>query len=368
MKEPAVLAYLQDYAKPDRTMDIVPGEWWSLRDFSSSPPSDRTFHLAAGGRLVEEKAGAGSEGFGEFDYIPTVGIQNGYWSAGGINYYLAADQRADEAYSLTFTSEPFTEDVYLLGWPTVQLHASSSAKVATFVAKLADVAPDGASALIVDGSINGTRRESLSEPEPMTPGKIYELKAPMPPTGWILRRGHRLRLAISSSDFPNLWPTPYAARNRVYYGGRRGSRVTLPVVSRPELPAPEFLPPPALRSVGQSYGEVPTQEVTVDQVRGTVTIRKESAGTVELEDNLGSLYRGGRFHCTASSLNPAQASITGTHTYILKRDGDEFRIVAESSIRATEEVFHLVIHLNVTMNGEPFFQKKWMLSEPRRLL
>ena len=60
-----------------------------------------------------------------------------------MSFYLADDQRADEAYSLVYTTPPFEEEVRLLGWPRVVLHASSSAQVATFVAKLADVAPDG---------------------------------------------------------------------------------------------------------------------------------------------------------------------------------------------------------------------------------
>jgi hypothetical protein len=108
--------------------------------------------------------------------------------------------------------------------------------------------------------------------------------------------------------------------------------------------------------------------VTVDQIGGTVTVTNRTAGTTTLHDNLGTIRRSGAFRCTASSLNPAQASITGTHTFELKHHGDTIEVVAESSIRATETTFHLTIHLNVTKNGRPFFQKQWTLSEPRRLL
>src|SRR5262249_30560865 len=147
----------------------------------------------------------------EFDYEPAVGVQNGFWSAGGLTYYLPDDQRADEAHALNFVTEPFDKETALLGWPEVVLYASSSSKVATFVVKLSDVAPDGKSALITDGSLNGTRRKSLTDPEDMTPGEVYELNIPMQPTGWLIKRGHRLRVSISGSDFPNLWPTPMPA-------------------------------------------------------------------------------------------------------------------------------------------------------------
>src|SRR5207247_8375634 len=105
---------------------------------------------------------------------------------------------------------------------------------------------DGHSALIVDGSLNATRRRSLSDPKPMTPGEVSELNIPMNPTAWILPAGHRLRLAISGSDFPNLWPTPERAENRVYRDGSRPSRVILPVVPASTLAPPRFLPPPRL--------------------------------------------------------------------------------------------------------------------------
>src|SRR5262245_32872391 len=114
-----------------------------------------------------------------------------------MTFYLAGHQRADESYSLVYTTPPQREEVRLLGWPRVVLHASSSAKVATFVAKLADVAPDGRSALIVDGSLNATRRQSLTDPKPLTPGEVYELNVPMNPTGWVVPTGHRLGPAIS---------------------------------------------------------------------------------------------------------------------------------------------------------------------------
>ena len=64
----------------------------------------------------------------------------------------------------------------------------------------------------------------------MIPGETYELDIPMAATGWVIKPGHRLRLAVSSSDFPNLWPTPEKARNRIHRGGAQASRVILPTV------------------------------------------------------------------------------------------------------------------------------------------
>jgi len=233
----------------------------------------------------------------------------------------------------------------------VVLHASSSAKVATFVAKLADVAPDGSSALIVDGSLNGTRRESLTEPKPMKPGEVYELSIPMNPTGWVIEPGHRLRLAISGSDFPNLWPTPEKARNRVYRNGDHPSRVILPVVPAKGRKAPRFLPPPQLQPYIRSRVEPPRQQVLHDQITGTVTVLNRTANSLVLPENRGELSGEHRFRCTASSKDPSQASIVGTHTYALRREDGVFEISTESTIRAMATAFHITINLTVTRNA-----------------
>jgi putative CocE/NonD family hydrolase len=368
MKEPAVTVYMQEYTRPSRTLDITPGHWRSEADFPTDGARELTFYLGPDGHLSEKPTAQEGRTHDEFEYRPTVGLSNGYWSAGGIAFYLADDQRADEAYSLVYTSPPLGEEVRLLGWPRVILHACSSAKVATFVAKLADVSPDGSSVLIVDGSLNGTRRESLTDPKPMAPGEIYELNIPMNPTGWVLKPGHRLRLAIAGSDFPNLWPTPEKATDRIYRGGKYPSRIILPVVAAPKTEAPRFAPPPRLNAVVRSYGQPPQQQVLYDQITGAVTVRNRASGTVILPDNRGQVRSDHSFRCTASALDPAQASIVGTHIFVLQREDGTFEVTAESTIRATATAFHITVNLTVTRNGKPFFHKAWTASEPRRLL
>ncbi len=368
MKEPAVAVYMQEATRPQRTLDITPGQWRQEADFPVAGSRELTFYLQEGGALREQAGAPPRQAYEEYEYLPAVGVSNGYWSAGGISFYLADDQRADEAYSSVYTTPPLEQAVRLLGWPRVILHAASSARVATFVAKLADVAPDGHSVLIVDGSLNATRRKSLTDPQPLTPGEVYELDIPMNPTGWVIQPGHRLRLAVASSDFPNLWPTPERARNRIYRGGAYASRVILPAVPAASLEPPQLLPPSRLPAIVQSYGQPPRQQVVHDQITGAVTIVNHTGSTLVLPDNRGRVKREASFRCTASSRDPAQASIVGTHSYVLQREDGSVEVTAQSSIRATETAFHITINLTVTQNGKPFFQKQWLVSEPRRLL
>ena len=77
---------------------------------------------------------------------------------------------------------------------------------------------------------------------------------------------------------------------------------------------------------------------------------------------------GSHFRCTASSRDPAKASIVGTHTYAFTSEGEEYEVRAESSIRATAGTFDLLIVLDVNKSGSPFFHREWKESHPRHLL
>src|SRR5262249_34597902 len=160
--------------------------------------------------------------------------------------------------------------------------------------------------------LNATRRTSLTDPEPLTPGEVYELNVPMNPTGWVIPAGHRLRLAISGADFPNLWPTPEPARHRVHRDAHHPSRVVLPLVSPSHHAPPRFLPPPRMPPILTSYGTPPIQQVLRDQITGAVTVLNRTGATSVLPDNRGTITTDQNFRCTASAKDPAQASMLGT--------------------------------------------------------
>src|SRR6266540_4411458 len=162
----------------------------------------------------------------------------GFWCSFGPSTGLACDQRPDDSPSLTYETAPLPEPIEILGTPRLVLHASSSAPVAFFCARLCDVAPDGASTLITRGALNATRRRSQVHPEPLAPGEIYELAVDLRVISWVVPASHRLRLSVTSAEWPLLWPSPYPATNAVHFGGERPSRLELPIVgpAEPALP------------------------------------------------------------------------------------------------------------------------------------
>ena len=151
------------------------------------------------------------------------------------------------------------------------------------------------------GVLNGTRRNSFTDPEPMEPGEVYELHVDLDATAWRFKRGHRIRLSISSADFPNLWPTPYNGTNRVYRDTERESYLELPVVPTRHAPAGD-LPPDEMayessaapRTYPMASPRVVPWEITQDMMRDRTGLRLHLVGesrasadmTVRLESRL----------------------------------------------------------------------------------
>ena len=145
---------------------------------------------------------------------------------------------------LVYTSAVLTEAVEVTGPIAVTLYAASSAPDTDFTAKLVDVRPDGYAQNLADGIIRARYRESGATPTPLVPGQVSTFTIDLWATSHVFLPGHRMRLEISSSNFPRFdrnlntgldqatgtrWQT---ARQTVFHDQRYPSHVTLPVIPR----------------------------------------------------------------------------------------------------------------------------------------
>jgi len=154
------------------------------------------------------------------------------------------DQRPIEGRQdvLVYTSDFLAQDLEVTGPVKVLLHASSDAPDTDFVAKLVDVYPDGRSFNVAEGILRARYRESLSRPQPLEPGKIYELTIDLVGTSNAFQRGHRIRVHITSSHFPQFDRNPNTgepfgtsanirvANQAVYHSAAHPSHIILPVI------------------------------------------------------------------------------------------------------------------------------------------
>ncbi len=111
----------------------------------------------------------------------------------------AAENRADV---LVYSSKPLGEDMEATGPVTLELWAKSSAVDTDFTAKLVDVAPDGLALNLTDGILRMRYRDSQEKPEMMNPDQVYKITVDLWATSNVFKKGHILRLEVSSSNFP----------------------------------------------------------------------------------------------------------------------------------------------------------------------
>jgi putative CocE/NonD family hydrolase len=156
---------------------------------------------------------------------------------------MGLDQRSIEERLLAYTSLPLEGPLTLVGPVTTVLHAGSSARDTDWVAKLTMVRPDGASVILTGGVLRARFRHSLEHPEMLEPNQPERFEIRMLPISIVIPAGHRLRLTVTSSDFPafdrNLntgGPIGQEQRgqkaiNTIYHDSLLPSHVLLPVLA-----------------------------------------------------------------------------------------------------------------------------------------
>ena len=134
--------------------------------------------------------------------------------------------------------------VEVTGPITVTLYAASTAPDTDFTAKLVDVGPCGRAINLTDGIIRARYRNSTAEAEPLSPGNVYEYRIDLWATSNVFLPGHRIRMEISSSNFPRFDRNPNTgapasreedlrpATQTVLHDEAHPSHITLPIVPR----------------------------------------------------------------------------------------------------------------------------------------
>jgi putative CocE/NonD family hydrolase len=155
---------------------------------------------------------------------------------------MGADQSPLEHRLLAYTSAPLARPLALIGPSRAVLVASSSAPDTDWVVKLTWVRPDGMSIVLSGGILRARYRESYARPMPLEPDRPTRFDVEMMPLSVVIPAGHRLRVTVSSSDYPafdrNLnigAPIGQETRgriatNRIYHDHLHPSRIVLPAI------------------------------------------------------------------------------------------------------------------------------------------
>ena len=246
--------------------------WFHAREYPLAEATPTRFYLSDSGRLSADSAPDTSTA--TIKYVgrgPLSGRSVEQWSLGLTSFVRAQrggqtrydqDNRRLQRGALTYTTEAFAAPALIAGPITLTVHATASTTETLWVAHLDDVAPDGASRPLTQGALLGSHREldpdrtwylpdgTILRPhhistraavKPVVPGELTRYDIEIFPTAALLKSGHRLRLTLTTFDFPHLVPTEPARRAliggsyQLHQGGPTPSHLLIPVADPASL-------------------------------------------------------------------------------------------------------------------------------------
>jgi len=229
------------YVMGDPTDPKAPGNYWRHADDWPPPARPTPFYFHADGALVKEKPPEGDDSktytYDPKNPVPSIGGQELGVPLG------PKDQRRVENRPdvLLFSTDVLKEPLEVTGRLTAKLFVSSDCPDTDFTVKLCDVYPDGRSMLVTDGTLRARYHHSFEKESLLKPGHVYELNVDLWSTSLVFNKGHRIRVAVSSSNSPRFEANPNTgkpfradketrvAKNTLHLSLKYPSRIVLPV-------------------------------------------------------------------------------------------------------------------------------------------
>ncbi|MEM6482425.1 MAG: CocE/NonD family hydrolase [Pseudomonadota bacterium] len=204
MREPQLRAWIQDYTPPATFYDNRPGMWVVEDTWPSPSLGKHKFYLSQSG-LTDDPAERAEL---RISSPQDTGSYGGRWCAFGLDPDGPGDQRGEEGGSLIFDGAVLEHDLVCLGAPELDAMVASDQPLANLIAVLSDVAPDGAALRVSYGVLNLTHRDSHADPEALIPAKPYHVRLKLNDCGHRFAAGHKVRIALCTSYWPIVWPSP----------------------------------------------------------------------------------------------------------------------------------------------------------------
>jgi uncharacterized protein len=256
MDEPMLRAYMPYRTASEVYPANIPGRWIAEAAWPSPRIGTRTWYLDEG--RLSSTPGSRSKVRYVGDRI--VGLQKPEWLPFPPEG-LPQEQTPDDRKSLCFDSEPLKAQLEILGRSVARIRVAADQPVAKIALRLCELKPDGTSWLVTYGLLNLTHRRGDDKPIPMNPGESYDVTVELSFIAHRFAAGSRVRLAVSESLWPLVWPSPKVATLTLTHGA---SSLELPVRAErmshePSFPIPSN--PPERSAPG---GRTPLRETGPD--------------------------------------------------------------------------------------------------------
>ncbi|MFI8961520.1 CocE/NonD family hydrolase [Streptomyces sp. NPDC053493] len=357
MAEPLLRSWITASHPPATVYEELPGRWVADPAWPSPHVTPVTYGLQGDPVVV--------------DSPQQTGLDAGRFMPCGNDADLPPDQRAEDAHSACFDF-PVPEDgapVEILGRPSVRLALRTAAPTGQVIARLCDIAPDGSSTLVTRGALNFSARHGpdravaarIGETEPYA----FELGA----IGHAFPPGHRVRLAVSSTYWPWIWPRPDAAGFTL---DPAGSSLTLPVRAPTddtvEFAGPEHAEPLGVSSPRTLEEPQPERLVVRDVAKGEwrLEVDPRPGGTRLYPDGL-EVTEDALETCTVAESGPLTARTRSDWSIRLHRPdlAWDVRVETRSEISCDADAFHTSDEVVCTEGEEVVFHRTWEERIPR---
>lgn len=261
MREPLLRSWISGSHPPATVYETLPGRWVGDASWPSENISPVAYALQGGERIVASPQ--------------QTGLDAGRFFPFGNDADLPPDQRDEDAKSVSFEFPVEEAPIEILGRPRVKLRLRMDVPRGQAVARLCDVAPDGSSTLVTRGVLNLAARRGRDRTDDWTPGESEDVVFDLNGIGHTFPPGHRIRLAVSSSYWPWIWPQAGSAGFTL---DADGSFVELPVRRHTEDPAITFGEPEQAEPLGVVF------PVTLEEPRPErLVVRDVAKGEWRLE-------------------------------------------------------------------------------------
>jgi putative CocE/NonD family hydrolase len=363
---PDVLAWIYDGSPPATQVSEFGGRW--VAEPTWPPQGLRTLQYAVRIDGLGEAPGPGGQV--EVCAPMTMGAEGGEWmpwftAANGPE--LAGDQRADDAVSACFDTAPLEDAIDVFGTVRVALEVAADRPEAQVVVRLCSVAPDGTSKRLAFGFLDLSQREGDDRRLPVEPGTKYAITIDMLPASHHVPRGHRLRLAVSGSYWPMIWPARHHTRLTIHAG-----RGALSVPVRPVRAEDALLVPPAGPTVSRGIPNTllrkpyARRSLNRDLASGLLTLRIEEDGGCTRIDDRDIEYGWTGWRSTAIAPDdPLSAVAEAEWTWTLKFGDIVTRSFARTRLSCTADTYEIEARVEAYEGEALVAEKTFRRSLPR---
>ena len=365
LDEPKFAIYMRDYHEPDDSIEYIPG-YWRWEDEWPPKNTEKLILFPQDDHTLLETESVFSEH--QLKNIPSIGLEGGgptmWWGS------IPPDQTPMDEDSLFYDSDVLQQPIEILGSPIAKLHVSADAIRANWVVRISDIAPDGKVTQIGGAAFNGTHRYSSRNPVDIVPGEKFPIEVKLHFTSWKLNKGHKLRMAISNSQWPMLWPTAYPVNTTLDIGGAFGAQIQLPIVFG-NYASPHFIEPKSSPTL-EGYEVLDAGNITGYAAIDTIQRNEETGEAVGIASNTGAnkypwgiAYFEEEITQKTNDNDPANSSVVGR--YKITQELDDRTLVFEQDVEFKSNVrdFNLRFHRWITVDGYKRYEKTWEETIPR---